>query len=178
MFRTDKPIYKVILILSIVLIVAALVASIYYISIVNEPLELVSLILKVITLIYAIYYMFFGYSKNAALYFKFFLALVTITFAFQVVIAVFYELSSVATLLWVLSFAIMFVLTTGLDLGKKKSFIYCAILLAVNIIYIIVMLFVNPAIELLSAVVIFILACLVSVMTYAKYLDKTERGTK
>ena len=79
-----------------------------------------------------------------------------------------------------LSLMLTLILLLGENLGKQKSFILCGLLVALRVALLLNTIIQGGALTifLLNNIVNVDLACLYGIMTFAKYLDKTERGTK
>ena len=180
MLRTDKPIYKVILIFNLVLIAAALVFSV--LGIFNQDvtvLRVLCCVLSIATLIVGAFYIIKGYTKNASKYYKLFAIFFGANQILQISTRSVENANTFLVVSSVIALCIIFVTVLILDLGKSKSFILCGVLVALmlfNLIFTIASGYSIPPI--LHKVVDLDIACLYGIFTYAKYLDKTERGTK
>ena len=180
MLRTDKPIYKVILVFNLLLIAAAVALSVIGIcGEVATAIRIISTVIRLLALLYAGFYILSGYRKDAAKYFKIF----GILYLFSTVLGLISCISNTPTVLsvifYVLSIIAILALAFAKDLGKAKSFVLCGILVALQIaLSVSVYLQADPAIVKINMFISMDLACLFGIMTYAKYLDKTERGTK
>ena len=177
MLRTDKPIYKVILVLNLLLIVAAAVLT--FIGISGEGVtttRIVGAIIKLAALLFAGFYIVSGYRKNAAKYYKVYGTLYMITVIFGTITCLNNVPSVICNILIVLgTVALVYVK----DLGKTKSLAICDALLLLQIV-IAIFLWTNdiPTISKNNIFMSLDLTCLFGILTYAKYLDKAERGTK
>ena len=178
MFNTKNATYKLILIIALVLIVAALVLT--ALAIAHDDSNLasqVSCLFKIAALIYAAYYIFAGFSKDAAKYFKTFAAIFALAEIASLANLGMSANSYFATLVATLSLSAILVLLFSKDLGKKKSLMISAALIVFTVISLIMALANAVAIIVwgpLAATVV--LACLFFIMTFAKYVDKASRG--
>ena len=179
MLKTDKPIYKVLLVLNLLLIVLGVVTSVRLFFSSSEWLLIAYRAINIVALVFALFYILYGYTKNAAGYYKtygyllFLSILITSITAFQRTTKNLTIISCAALII------VSAILAFGKDLGKKNSFILCGVLVlgelvnsyAVYNLYGLQKTFETCAINL-------VIVCLYGIMTYAKYLDKAERGTK
>lgn len=178
MLRTDKPIYKVILILNLLFIAAGVVFSV--IGIANADMNatrIISHITAIASLVFAAFYILSGYRKNAAKYYKVYGALLAIVFLISILSASVNSRGSIGTMVASLSLVLVLVLLLSENLGKAKSLILCGLLVIINV----VLLAIGQnatATTVIAKLVKIDLVCLYGIMTYAKYLDKAERGTK
>ena len=180
MLRTDKPIYKVILVFNLLLITAAVVLSI--ISICSEgatATRILSSAIRLLALLFAGFYIISGYSKNASAYYKIF----GIIYALGKVIGIISSINHMPTVPEIICDILIIigilVLTFVKNLGKTASFIICAVLVLLQItLLIIAYVLGNPLIVKINMYICIDLACLFGIMTYAKYLDKVEREGK
>ena len=184
MLRTDKPIYKVILVLNLLFIAAGIVFSV--IGITNAEMNItriISHIAAITCLVFAAFYILNGYTKNAAKYYKVYGALLASIFLISVLSGSVNSRSSIGIMAASLSLVIVLVLLLSENLGKSKSFVLCGLLVIINIvfpIYVITPMMARGSSDysLITPLVKIDLVCLYGIMTYAKYLDKAERGTK
>ena len=180
MLRTDKPIYKVILVLNVLLIGACLYALIS--GMISTPMSKtifkVSLILKIASLVFALIYMLYGYRKNANLYYKGLLATITLLQLINLICLIYLGKDIVFVTISAIMFGILLVLTIGNDLGKTKSLVLTSILFILQTYEVFVVYSKTITAESISYLTSLEIICLAGIMTYAKYLDKTERGTK
>ena len=186
MLRTDKPIYKVILVLNLLLIVVGATVSLMDINGTNT-LGLVYTVLDVLALLFALFYILYGYTKNAAGYYKTFgylylasrLICAFKTFSGPINITAnnskLFNSVSICIII-----ALLLVLVFAKNLGKKKSLILCGVIVAFEAILFIIIYNEIGAFNLGAKLKLadLDLACLYGILTYAKYLDKTERGAK
>ena len=84
------------------------------------------------------------------------------------------------TVIRTLCLVIILVLLLSENLGKTKSLILCGLFVALRVTLLIysITIGINPKVFIIGNIVNIDLACLFGIMTYAKYLDKTERGAK
>ena len=182
MLRTDKPIYKVILVLNLLFIAVGLVFCVMDICVsADKVCRVVASVLKIVALVFATYYIFKGYEKDAAKYYKSF-GICFILAQIASLIGTILDDAKMLAIMPAIVLICLLVLVFVKNLGKMVSLILCGILVVLNIISI-------CSLEIWSAEAAFIalygtmfsrlvLACLYGIMTYAKYLDKAERGTK
>ena len=181
MLRTDKPIYKVILVLNLLFIVAGIGLSV--VGITNpeaDIFKIISRIEAIACLVFAAFYIISGYTKDAAKYYKVYGALLAVKYLAGILSGSTKSGTPFGIMMIALSLVITLVLLLSENLGKTKSFVLCGLLVIVRIVLLIYSVAENniPTIFVLSNIVNIDLACLYGIMTYAKYLDKTERGTK
>ena len=180
MLRTDKPIYKVVLLFNLLLILAAVVLSI--ISMCGEgatATRFISAIVRLFALLFAGFYITLGYRKDAAMYYKIFGIIYIVNSVIELIACLLNTFTVIDIIFIVLSIAGIAVLTFVKDLGKKRSFIICAILVILQIVCtVLVFLEGDPFVVIINSFMGIDLACLLGIMTFAKYLDKAERGTK
>ena len=180
MLRTDKPIYKAILVFNLLLIAAAVALGIINLSGDGATLtRTLAIIARLLALLFAGFYIISGYVKDSAKYYKLF----GIFYMFSMIIEMIACLTNTAFTMDIISIVLdivcIFALVFVKDLGKTKSFVICGILVILQIICtILVYLEGDPTIVKIDTFMGIDLACLFGIMTYAKYLDKDERGTK
>ena len=180
MLRTDKPIYKVILVFNLLLIAIAVVLSVISISGSGATTtRLVSTIIKLASLLFAGFYIVSGYRKNAAKYYKVYGILYMFSIVLTLIACIKNTSSTLAIICNTLPVIGILALVFVKDFGKTKALITCAILVLLQIVCVILA---NaegdPTIVKINIFMSMDLACLLGIMTYAKYLDKAERGTK
>ena len=76
-----------------------------------------------------------------------------------------------------LSIACCTVLCFGKDLGKAKSVVFGAVAIAAKVVVLLITLFVKNSFSMLIAASA-LLACVALFMVFAKYYDKSTRGSK
>ena len=121
MLRTDKPIYKAILVLNLLFIILCTALSVVDIGDANL-IRVIYRVINIICLLFALFYILYGYRKNAAGYYK--------TFGFLYIVAQTICLIStfintkyvIAYIFHIASLLILLVLCLGKDLGKRKSY--------------------------------------------------------
>lgn len=131
-------------------------------------------VLLILGLVSALIYFFAGYKKDASKYFKGYVYLYALT-ALETCLLM-DMLPVVSKLSIVLKFGILCVLSAGNDLGKKKSYILCAL----NFVLTFVNLFACGLSFVYSSrtVSTVFMAIFLWIMVAGKYSDKTSRGTK
>ncbi len=120
MLRTDKPIYKAILILNLLLITAGVVLSI--IDITNtktNTARIISLIASIICLAFAGFYILRDYSKNAAKYYKVYGILLAVKYAVSILSGSIRSREAVNIIFMSVSLIIVLVLVLRKNLGKQ-----------------------------------------------------------
>ncbi|MBQ0026352.1 MAG: hypothetical protein KBS79_03165 [Lachnospiraceae bacterium] len=178
MLRTDKPIYKVILILNLLFIAAGIVFSVSGIA--NAEMNttrIISHIMAIACLAFAGFYIISGYRKNAAKYYKVYGALLAVIFLISILSSSVNLRGPIGIMAASLSLVIVLVLLLSENLGKTKSFVLCGLLVIINIIDFILLQDMSANVVITKSIKTD-LTCLYGIMTYAKYLDKAERGTK
>jgi len=176
MLKTKNTAYNAFVVILIILSIVALIlnAAAMVNGEENLPVQICCLF-NIAALIYAAYYIFSGFSKDAAKYFKAF----GVIFALALVAALAAADGYLMTLLAALSLSAVIILTFGKDMGKKASFIACGILLVLTVLFYIASLSSNAAFAVRSMTVTgIVLSLLLGVMIYAKYADKAQRGSK
>ena len=150
----------------------------------DTGLRMVSYIAEIIALISGIVYLAYGYKKKAAVYYKFFMVILVIGQAiicYRQTVGTFPIMPS-AAILNIISLIVLVILATGKDLGKSKSYLIVAILLACRLIALILDIIVFSGATIFSvlshAASNVLLAGAVAFMVTGKYLDKDSRGTK
>ena len=178
MLRTDKPIYKVILILNLLFIAAGIVFSV--IGITNADMNatrIISHVAAIACLAFAGFYILSGYAKNAAKYYKVYGALLAVIFIVSILSGSVNSGIPLGIMTMILSLVVVLVLLLSENLGKTKSFALCGLLVIFNVVLLIGGQDMSVT-SIITKLVKIDLACLYGIMTYAKYLDKAERGTK
>ena len=182
MLKTKNATYKAILIFNLLCIVAALVlCALSIVDATSNLAQQIACLFQIAALIYAAYYVFAGFTKDAAKYYK--------TFAAIFALAQIASLSSLSanansyfgSLLSALTLGLILVLFLSKNLGKKTSLILCGILVVVVVLSLIAALveggFTTGAV-IFPIIARFVLAALLGIMTFAKYIDKAARGSK
>ena len=181
MFRTENKIYKLILLLNLFFIVACVFFSVMNIlSSLDNALGIVCESTNIIALVFAAFYICFGYHKNAAQYYKVFGVMLIVARIVGLILSLQSpESGVVSALLSFAQLALLIVLTFVKDLGEKRSINLCVALMICSILSLIVLILSNGTIKpIITNLVRLDLHSLYGILTYAKYLDKTERGTK
>ena len=147
----------------------------------------------IIAIVFGLYYFFKGYKKNAAVYYKLFMAFFLLEFVLSVLAGmtssrVQYEyLPAIADLTTLVSISLLYF---GRDLGKTRSSVL-AIIIVICRIVMLVLTFTASAQDMndlfaRSGVIIYVIRLLTDVllagsaglMVYGKYVDKESRGAK
>ena len=126
-----------------------------------------------------------GYSKNASTYYKLYSVLYALSALVTVLSVVFTEgKTDLGVILSTAIFAFVLTIATGKDLGKRNSYLLCTFTLVCAVAQLVVSCVTNfPAgdsnamktlfvIRLASGIV---MASMLFIMTYAKYVDKKAR---
>lgn len=182
MLKAKNGLYKFILILNLLLIVAGIAGSVF--TMINKDagawLQFTGLA-AILGFVSAVYYVFMGYSKDAAKYYKEFVALFVIfELVRTVAIGAQYQaglLAAFAAVAYGCGVALLF----GKDLGKNCSFWLAGVAIICSIGSIVAAASMNAEMkffELMMSGCQFALTFMLGTMTYAKYLDKEARGTK
>ena len=186
MLKTDNWLFKLILIFNILCILVCDIASVKdIIDPASTPFMQVGGACSIVALLAALYYILMGYSKNASAYYKLYGAL----YALSALVSIFNvshnnQATVYTTVLSALVFAFVLVMTLSRDLGKRNSFIICGLTFACAAIQVVLGFVDIPAtneekpliiIRLVAGVV---MASMLGVMTFAKYVDKAQRHTK
>lgn len=165
-----------------ILLIAGIGLNIYYtITTYNAIEEIPTRLFDFLACFYALTYCFKGYSKNVASTYKIF----SITYCISCMLPIFlvaktYQAgiaSAIVLALHLIVFACTSIFAFAKDLGKKKSYTLAAIVLACTLI--------NSGFGIAASTPFIlgmcgkvILSIVFLIMVYAKYQDKTARGTK
>lgn len=131
-----------------------------------------------ISLAVAFVYICSGFKKSMSPYYKASLILCSIN-ALLSIIASNSASSIFAFVCNVLCYLVIIILITSKDLGKKNSYILCAVNVVLRAIslFIVINHFGNGTYQASIALSQLALALMVAIATYAKYIDKGNRGT-
>lgn len=147
----------------------------------------------ILGVLFAIFYILYGHSKNAAVYFKIFLLLLTIAELTRIVAVgglVFDSVTDECLSIFIccVTFACYIILTCVKDLGKVKSLCICGLVLVIKLFFLISLIVreknfigtsANNSLEvLLIPSVQCLVTILLSLLMIEKYIDKEARGTK
>lgn len=167
-------------IVGVIIIIGSLIWNVYellnMISLKNPDVIAFAVLagLLILGLVSALVYFFAGYKKDAAKYFKAF-AYIYVLANFE--ICMFMDVLPLASrFCTVLTLCVLCVLATGLDLGKKKSNILCAINMVGTLANLIIcgMTYAFNS----RSVSTTLLAIITWIMVAGKYADKEARGSK
>ena len=177
MLKTDRPVYKVVLILSLILIVGGI--CICAINVFNQE-DLAAQIasaLSMVSLALAAYYIADGYTKDAAKYYKVFAGFFSVASLAVFVSAALRADSPVASLTSGVTFVLIATLFLGKNMGKFTSLLLCAFAALIRVAGLALTLAfsLDPMVIVRTAIPL-LLTLLLWLMTYAKYLDKADRG--
>ena len=189
MLKTNQLLYKAVLIFNLLCIAAGVIfAARTAVSPEADIYLQISSLCAMPAMLYAAYYLLAGFGKNAAKYYKLFAALFLF---FEAVVLIALFLSRAAALPLLLTACVLVLLAVLLfvkNLGKTVSLTLCALIFVLCVIRLITGIAAHPGPALggdaygtllmgRSAIGV-ILALLLGVLNYAKYVDKTARGTK
>ena len=167
-------------IINLILVIGSIVWTIYSMFTAAPPdghvLESEAIhVLTLIPMLGALLYCATGYKKSSAGYFNLFIYLYTaVVFATSLFIRTGPIFLSVFS---IISFGILCVLAIAKDVGKKKSFVLCGLNMFLAIIRIIAY-FITTGQFPGGMFGNLLLAGILGLMVYAKYADKTARGTE
>ena len=181
MLRTDKPIYKAILILNLLLIIAGVILSVKGIT--SKDASVIRIIMSVVAIVcivFAAFFIFGGYTKNSAKYYDIYGTLLVIKHLAGILSGRTNSSTTFEIIVLALSLVITLVILLNENLGKEKSLVLCGLLVALSIVLLVYSLNEDniQTFSIMNSIVNIDLVCLYGIMTYAKYLDKTERGTR
>lgn len=181
MLKTDKPIYKVILILNLLFIFVGCAIAITDLT-GTDTIGVIYTVTEILALLFALFYILYGYTKNAAGYYKVFgyLYLLSRISDFIKIISSNRKVGIFTYIFWSIVTISLLVLVFGKNLGKKKSLILCGVIVLIGVIGIFYVYNQTGAFHLGAKIRLLDLdlACLYGILTYAKYLDKESRGAK
>lgn len=133
------------------------------------------------SLIFSIIYLALGYSKGFSDLYKTAVSLGALNALFATVSATNEANNYIAIMMCAISFGLYVLLAFAKDLGKTKSYIFCAIIIACRLAGLIANTISYGSIVDEHSILIagqFALALTIFIATIAKYIDKAERGTK
>ena len=188
MLKTKNPVFRIVLIIILLCLIGCIIFGVQTaVSPQTDIYMQISSLCALPAMIFAAYYMLAGYSKGSAGYFKFFLFLFAI-YLLSVLVADIAQGRVSGIVLTALSLAVVLVMLIGKNPGKKVSLTLCVVVILVCALEVLLMccqqptLFSDsdPAGKLLlgRSATGGLLACLMGVITFAKYVDKEARGTK
>ena len=144
--------------------------------------HVVEIVSDIVASAVAFFYICRGYTKEYAEEYKTCMLIAAINALAVAVIATTEKTSIISLVMCIIAFGDIVILAFGKDLGKKKSTICCIVLVLIRLAGFIASFIpsdggaiLNPARTLIIAQIA--LAILISLVTYAKYLDKDARGT-
>lgn len=181
---------KVIRILLIVLAIAVMPANVITIGIGEADLiPKIGAALNILAIMYLIYYIIIGFKKVGSTTFKGFMLFYTCALLMTVVSNAMYSYDNVSPIvvcLLAISFASAFMLTLSKDLGKKKSMILCLVVNVITILTFIMIVIYLPGLRRggnlvgtifgIRSASLAVTGIIMTLMTYAKYIDKISRG--
>ena len=184
MIKTDKPLYKAIVIINLVFIFFCLFSNAAFLADDTgaERSFNFECIFNIVALLSAMHYIVSGYTKDAAKYYKVFAGLYALA---SVVSLLYMYLHADASLFHFAATAVVFgliiILAVAPNLGKARSLTLCGIVIALRLADLILAFFTvtESAWPLWMIYMSFfsqlVLAVLLGIMNYAKYLDKAAR---
>ena len=189
MLKTNNPVYKIILIFSLVLIAAGIAVSVYSVFAPDATTWIrISGGFTFVTLLFAVHYIVKGYSKDAAKYYKVYTAAFALCQIISIIGISTSAENAIAVLYPAIIFGFLILLMVTKDLGKKNSAIICGMIIFFSALALATGIYGCPGITLGGTMygtlvlgrnaIQMLLGCLLGVMTFAKYSDKAERGTK
>ncbi len=184
MLRTENKLYKAILIICLVAIVAGVVLGIWGFTNAEASLLLkFSGVFTCLALLFAWYYIQLGYRKNAASYLKIYEALVAVGRLRAVGSVLGAKGSTAGVIVTAVTAALTLFLMLCKDLGKAISFALVFVIIICTVVELICGIAADVSSALAPAVISrcvssVIMAILLFVMIFAKYLDKKERGAE
>lgn len=187
MLQTKNALYKVILIITLLLMIPCALASALIVVGQDTMTTLrISGTAAIVTLLLGFYYVTRGYSKEQAWAFRSFMYCFALTMLMTVVFVGGNTDSMPAIALSTVMFGLICVIASGKDLGKKKSLWICALICVLGAAALIEGLIRNPVTEIgghgaavaVRTVSNLLLGILLLMMTVAKYIDKAARGSK
>jgi len=180
-----KSKFKILMYVNLVFIVLALIGNVYgYVSTNNYQF-----ILNISALGLSLVYLFYGYKKFAASYFMFFMVFLAIKEGLALYSMIVDEKVPVYAAAIVGTMMLSYLCLAFIkNLGKKKSFIICGIILLLSLVTLISGLVYTPIVITAKTIVglqlaMFnltrvLMAIILIIMVYAKYEDKYSRGSK
>ena len=189
MLKKQSPVYRVVAIFFLICLVCGIIFSVQTaVSPSSNIYMQISSLCALPAMLFSAYYMLVGYSKNAAGYFKAFLVLYAIYLLAVLVATVGSYSGLVALLLTAAVLALVMLLLLGKNLGKTVSLVLCVVALILCIGMMVITISQHPApfsgsdpagkLLLNWSFTETLLACLMGVITFAKYVDKAARGAK
>jgi len=180
MLKNNKPLFKLVVIVSLLCIVFCLVSAAYsmFLGDVETSFSLDSLFIILASLA-AAYYMLGGYAKNAARYYKIFTAFAALSALVTMIDGGLNGTNNFLVITSALVFAITLYMTFSINQGKKRSLAFCGIAVALRFVDIIAYYLTVEAQPRLTALYVcyIVLSLLLALLTFAKYVDKDARGT-
>ncbi|MBQ0026153.1 MAG: hypothetical protein KBS79_02135 [Lachnospiraceae bacterium] len=183
MFKTKSLVYKAILVLSLICILGGIVLSIQAITDENACTGLqVGSLFALGALVFAAYYVFAGYTKDAAGFYKVYTGIFGLSLLVALIDAIVEGTHALGISCTAIALAIIVVLLFVKNLGKTVSLTLCVVLLAACAFVLVNFIGANDGspigiLNMLHSIVLMILAFMQFVITFAKYIDKKERGT-
>ena len=186
MAKEKKPIYSVLL--TICLIVSGLLAAINIVSIVSPETSIwirISSVLVVLALVAAIIYIAKGYSKDMAwAYFAFLICYIG-GLLFSLINSAVLSHNIFSIVIAAIVYGLVIAIAVSKDLGERNSMMFCGIIVLLCVIKFVENSakhsIISPENDALGTILSIryasqlLLAILLTVITYAKYLDKADR---
>ena len=173
---------KTITIFSCVLTLACAIAIHSVISTVKlDTLNLLGLYFVLVSLIFGLVYLILGFTKNLSKLYKASILIGALNALMSILLSLNESFDTTALITTSLAFALYVVMLVANNLGRKKSFIICIIIMSIRITgiitnYLILKDFMNP--QVLNICGQFAIIVMVFAATSAKYVDKSSRNAE
>lgn len=186
MLNTNKPIYKVLLILNLVLLAISVLMCFVYLAIPElDPTWYLQFILYILAIVAGFIYVIGRYKKNSAFYYKGFMFLFCLTLFAHVYIDIvtpkqFAIGDYISIALEIIICIILSTLTFAKNIGEKATFSLACSLLGIVLLNSIWIIFTNigESIIVFRAIVNIALSGITCLFVLGKYMDKEERGSE
>ncbi len=180
-----KIVHLIFMVAAMALCVVSLVKHGSDTSVHANPLAVVCTVLGILCLIAGFIYLVLGYKKNAAVYYKIFMALQLTMFVILLArIMNIQQTPLYMAFLYLIPLVMLSILSVAKDLGKTKTMIVALICVFCRVINLVISICVLKAFGtaatgiLANDITNLLLAGTTAFMVCGKYLDKAERGTK
>ena len=181
-----RIVHSVLLIAALVFCIVALIKNPTDTTVYGgNPIVIVCDLLNIVTLAFGAVYIAMGYEKRAAIFYKMFMAALTVAAVFQVALLMTNVILPFSlALLYLVALVMTTILAVSQDLGKTDTYIVVTVLVLCRCVLLISMLsslsfFGTSVIGVLSASIASLLTAITAGLAVCgKYLDKAERGAK
>ena len=173
-----------VVIVDLIAILVCIAANVY-VALKGEltVLQTVNMWVNVAALLSALVYLMMGYKKNAAVFYKIFASVFALSQFVAVLSVAKYREDYTGISCYTVLFALLLMLALAEDLGKKKTFITCGVILAVGVLLLALTYFATPQasetgtwfMELVLSFSVIVMSAVMWLMAVAKYLDKEAR---